>query len=62
MLSCCLIVGKKEGQPRTCTIFRRCFISFAYHTLSKPVSYFDAPGDDPKKPQTIGAKAMLILN
>ena len=62
MLSCCLIVGKVEGQPLTCTVFRRCFISFADHTGSKPVSYFDAPDDDPKKPQTIGAKAMLTLS
>ncbi len=62
MLSCCLIVGKEEGQPRTCTFFRRCFISFADHTGSKPVSYFDVPGDGSKKPQTIGTKAKLTLS
>lgn len=62
MLSCCLIVGKKEGQPRTCTIFRRCFISFADRTNNKPVSYFDAPGDGPKKHQATGTKAMLTLS
>ena len=51
-----------EGQPLTCTVFRRCFISPAYHTLSRPVSFFDAPVAGPMKRNTGGTKAMLILN
>ena len=46
-----------EGQPLTCTIFLRCFISPAYHTLSRPVLFFDAPVADPTKQKTGGTKA-----
>ena len=46
-----------EGQPLTCTVFLRCFISPAMHTLSRPVPSFDAPGAGPMKRKTGGTKA-----
>ena len=41
-----LLLGCREGegQPLTCTVFRRCFISPAYHTSKQASFIFRCPG------------------
>ncbi len=51
-----------EGWRIACTVFRRCFISPGYHTLTRPVPLIDAPDADKTERNVSGTKAELILN